>query len=145
MTFRTTLHIEAPVEEVFDLFADPEHFRLVSAPGVRFDEIQRTSEGLGTRYRWAARFGPLTLRGCNEFTDFVPGRRITDTSSNALEGTWTYVFEQEGAGTRLCAENQVRGLWHLPLLEQLLDRMTARSHGPVLEQVKAELEHGSST
>jgi ligand-binding SRPBCC domain-containing protein len=140
MTFRTTLHIEAPVEQVFHLFADPENYQMVATPGVRFEQVRRTSEGVGTHYFWSVRIAGLTLRGLNVFTEFVPNRRITDTSSNSLEGTWSYAFEADGSGTRLTVENQVGAFWRIPLLEQVLDRMTARTHGPALERIRAQLE-----
>lgn len=79
------------------------------------------------------------------FTDFVADRRISDTSSSSLEGTWTYTFQPEGAGTRLHAENRVRGIWRLPLLEQALDHLTARTHGTLFEKISAALESSDAT
>jgi uncharacterized protein YndB with AHSA1/START domain len=140
MTFQKTLHIDAPVEEVFALFADPANFRMATAAGVRFEDVRRTTEGFGTQYRWSSKVAGLTFKGFNVFTDFIPCRRITDTSSNSLEGTWTYTFEPEESGTRLHVENQVRGIWRLPVLEQVLDRTTARTHSPLFDKLKAELE-----
>lgn len=140
MTYRTTVHVDAPVGKVFAFFADPRNFARASAAGVTFGEVRRTSEGFGTSYEWSSRVAGLTVRGLNVFTDFVPGRRISDTSSNALEGTWTYTFEPEGGGTRLRAENRVRGVWRLPVLQQALDHVTARTHGPLFEKIEAALE-----
>jgi len=62
------------------------------------------------------------------FTEFVPNQRITDTSSSSLEGTWTYLFEPEGSGTKLTVENRGRSFWRIPPLERLLDWLAAKTH-----------------
>ena len=139
MTYQQSFHVDAPVAKVFDFFKDPENWARL-AEGVDFEDIVVTPQGLGTHYSWAGTVAGVTLKGFNVFTEFVPNRRITDKSSSSLEGTWTYSFEPEGSGTKLTLENQGRSVWCLPVLERLLDRMTAKTHEPRFARLKAILE-----
>jgi carbon monoxide dehydrogenase subunit G len=140
MTYEHSLHIEAPVATVFDFFRDPSNWAaLAAADGVEFIDVVVTREGVGTHYAWRARLLGLRLEGLNVFTDVVPDRLITDRSSSSLEGTWSYRFEPEGAGTRLTVENRVGATWLRPF-ERLLDRVAARTHEPRFAALKAMLE-----
>ncbi|HRY10038.1 MAG TPA: hypothetical protein P5544_08690 [Candidatus Nanopelagicales bacterium] len=95
----------------------------------------------GTHYTWTARIAGITLEGLDVFTEFVQDRRITDMSSSALEGTWTYGFEPDGSGTRLTIENRSRSFWRIRPLEQILDLLAAKTHEPRFERMKRILEN----
>jgi len=140
MTYRKTIHVAAPVDNVFRFFSDPNNWHDVAPGDIEFKDITLTREGVGTHYSWSAKILGFSMEGLNVFTEFIPDRRITDKSSSSMEGTWTYSFEPEGTGTRLTFENRGRSVWRLPLLEQLLDRMTARTHEPRFAKLKAMLE-----
>lgn len=140
MTYRESIHVEAPVETVFRFFRDPNNWRDVEPGEVEFKDVTLTQEGVGTHYSWSAKILGFPVEGLNVFTEFIPNQRITDRSSSSLEGTWTYSFEPEGSGTKLTLENQGRSVWRLPVLERLLDRMTAKTHEPRFARLKAILE-----
>lgn len=140
MTYHQSIHIGAPVTTVFDSFRDPGNWARQEPEGVQFRDVKLTQEGLGTHYSWAAKLAGVPFEGFNVFTEFIPNQRITDRSSSSLEGTWTYSFEPDGSGTKLTVENQVGSVWRLPLLESLLDRLTAKTHEPLFAMVKALLE-----
>jgi carbon monoxide dehydrogenase subunit G len=140
MTYRQSFHVEAPVTEVFAFFSDPSRWAELEPAGVRFGQVVLTPEGVGTHYSWSARVAGVPMQGFNVFTAFVPERRITDRSSSSLEGTWTYTFEPEGSGTRLTVENRVGACWRLPLLERVLDRVTASTHAPRFQRLTQMLE-----
>lgn len=140
MTYQRSIHIDAPVTGVFNFFRDPSNWARQQPAGVQFTDIRLTPEGVGTHYSWKAKVAGVPVVGLNLFTEFVPDQRITDRSSNPLEGTWTYSFEHDGSGTRLSVENKVGNLRHLPPLERLLGRMTAKTHDPLFARVKAMLE-----
>lgn len=111
------------------------------APGeIEFKDVRLTPEGVGTHYSWSTKILGFPVEGLNLFTEFIPDQRITDKSSSSLEGTWTYLFEPEGSGTKLTFENQGRSVWRLPVLERLLDRMTAKTHEPRFAKLKVILE-----
>ena len=140
MAYRHSIHVEAPVEKVFGFFRDPGNWGSIQPEGVEFKDVRLTREGLGTHYRWAAKMAGFSLEGFDVFTEFIPNQRITDRSSSSLEGTWTYVFEPDGTGTKLTVENRVRSFWRIPPLEWLLDWVTAKTHDARLAKVKETLE-----
>lgn len=140
MTYRQSFHVAAPVAEVFGFFSDPSRWAELEPEGVRFRDVVLTAEGVGTHYSWTARIAGVPMQGFNVFTEFVPERSITDRSSSSLEGTWTYSFEPDGSGTQLTVENRLGARWRLPLLERVLDRVTASTHAPRFERLKRMLE-----
>jgi hypothetical protein len=139
VTATLSVHIEAPVESVFDFFRDPGNWRDAGL-GVVFRNVHVNGEGVGTFYTWTARVAGVPVEGFNVFTEFLPNRRITDRSSLSFEGTWTYDFAPEGTGTRVTLRNRSGGLWRLPLLERVMDALAVSGHRPVLATLKARLE-----
>ena len=109
MTYRHSFHVEAPAATVFDFFSDPGRWASLEPEGVQFSDVRLTEEGVGTHYVWSARVAGLPIEGFNVLTGYVPDRLITDRSSSGLEGTWTYVFEPEGSGTRVTVANRWAG------------------------------------
>lgn len=141
MAYKQSIHVEAPVEKVFDFFKDPRNWRLLEPKGVEFKDIRCTQEGAGTHYRWAAKVAGFSYEGFDVFTEFIPNQRITDVSSSSLEGTWTYLFAPEGSGgTKLTVENRVRSFWRIPPLAKLMDWVTAKTHDARIARVKELLE-----
>lgn len=140
MAYRQSIHVEAPVEKVFDFFKDPVNWRSIEPKGVEFKDVRRTQEGVGTHYSWAAKVAGFSIQGFDVFTEFIPNQRITDRSSNSLEGTWTYLFARDGSGTKLTIENRVRSFWRIPPLARLMDWVAAKTHESRLIRVKEILE-----
>lgn len=140
MTYHQSIHIDASVTKVFDFFRNPDNWAQQEPKGVHFKDVRLTREGLGTHYSWTAKIAGVSIEGFNVFTEFIPNQRITDRSSSPLEGTWTYSFEPDGSGTRLTVENRAHSFWRLPPLRRLLDRMTAKTHEPLLARLKTLLE-----
>ncbi len=141
MSYTQTIHLDAPVEQVFELFRNPGNWQQFAGTGVVYKNVLLTREGVGTSYEWAARVAGVSVSGFNVFTEFVPGKRITDRSSRAFEGTWTYTFEADGPGTRLTWQNQPASFWRIPPLGKLLDWATARTHEPVMARLQEMMAH----
>lgn len=136
---KRTIHIEAPVEKVFDFFKDPRYMQEFSTP-FAVKDVKLTKEGVGTYYSWASKTPGLRMEGFDVYTEFVPNRRITDRSSSALPGDWTFSFEPEGAGMQLTAESRHRSFWRLPLLRGLMERAQGMIAKRFLSAVKKKME-----
>lgn len=139
MAFVRSVHIDAPVAKVFNFFRDPRNWQEFAVPGLQYKNVIITRDGVGTTYEWVAKVAGVPIAGFNVFTEFVPDERITDRSSRAFEGTWTYTFEPEGSGTRLTYENCPASFWRIAPLRSLLDRATAKTHEPVMARMQGRL------
>ena len=136
---RSTCHIEAPVDRVFDHFVHPT--RLAGLfPAMQIRELKETDGGVGTYASYRTRFAGIPFDTFSVYTDVVPNRHITEKSSSAIVGTWEYDFEPEGSGTKLTMEHHSRSVWGLPPLSNLGDVISARLNERFMERVKDRLE-----
>lgn len=139
MSFERTIHLDAPVESVFELFRNPANWQQFAGKEIVYKNVNVTPEGVGTTYEWVAKVAGVSISGFNEFTEFVPDRRITDRCSRAFEGTWTYTFEPDGSGTKLTYENEPASFWRVRPVRWLIDWATARTHEPVMAELQARM------
>lgn len=140
MPVKESIYIDAPVGAVFDFWKDPQSLQVLMPGNGTFTELKRTQEGVGTYYSWTMKLFGIPVKGFDVFTEFIPNQRITDRSSFALAGTWTYTVEPEGSGTRCTIERQPESVWALRLFDPLFDRYRAGSTKKMLGRLKAELE-----
>ena len=102
MAAKLSYYIDAPVESVFNFFKDPSNqvdYRPFSDMEVH--DAKMTKEGVGTHYSWSVKMAGIPVQGFEVITDFVPNKRLTEKSSNAMVCTWDYIFEPEGSGTKV--------------------------------------------
>ena len=137
---KRTIHIEAPVEKVFDRVKDPRY--VPEGVTMHFDvtDAKLTDGGVGTYYRWVSRTPVLRMEGFDVYTEFIPNQRITDRSSSSMAGDITISFEPEGSGTRVTMESRSRSFWRIPPLRQLTDLVKGMTAGQYLPAMKAEME-----
>lgn len=103
-----SIFIQAPVEKVFEFWADPANLTRLSRDLPYFDEViedvQRTPDGVGTTYRTVIRVrGVRVATVTDRYVAFDPNRRIVDQPSG-LNPTITITFTREGSGTRVRME-----------------------------------------
>jgi carbon monoxide dehydrogenase subunit G len=140
MTGRTcSIHINAPVQTVFDVVKDPASFTEFM-PGVQFMPDVITPDGVGTTYRFQTRVAGLPIQGSGRFTQVEANLHIRDETSIPIEGSVDYWFEGEDGGTRVTIEHHPGRLWGVPVLGRLLADSYARDDLQVLALLKAKLE-----
>ena len=144
MSASQSIHIEAPVAEVFDWFRNPRNWVTLNPAAARREEITEahvTPEGLGTFHVWALKPLPgVRIEVFGVFTEFVPNQRIVDRWSMAMEGTETYLFDVEGSGTRLTLQRRRRSFWRLRFFDALVDRFEGPENEQVLVRLKKLME-----
>jgi uncharacterized protein YndB with AHSA1/START domain len=121
-----SMHIDAPVERVFDYVQDPHHFFEAFPEKDRahmaIAEVNLTPDGIGSTFRIMSR---MLLLFHMEFTmtreEFVPNERIVDAVSAG--GVWTYTFEPDESGTTLSIGFGWTEKWP-EAAAQLMDRMS---------------------
>ncbi|HET9080353.1 MAG TPA: SRPBCC family protein [Trebonia sp.] len=137
---KRSIHIEAPVEKVFDFFKDPRNMGEITVSPLAVKDVKLTDEGVGTYYSWASKTPVLRFEGFDVYTEFIPNQRITDRSSWGLPGDWTFSFEPEGSGMHLTAEIQHRSFWRTPPLRELVELVQDPIARRFLSAVKAKVE-----
>lgn len=140
-----SVHIEAPVERVFEYLQDPHHFFDALDEEWRrhmaIADVSITPEGVGSTFRL---MGRMFLLFHMEWTltreEFVPNERIVDRASTG--GVWTCTFEPaDPSGTTLSMSFG----WSspIPLVAGAVDRLSwdgDRDLDVMLANVKRAIE-----
>jgi uncharacterized protein YndB with AHSA1/START domain len=134
-----SIHIDAPVGEVFAYVRDPSHFNLLM-PDVTFSDVALTPDGVGTSYRFETRVAGLPIRGRGEYPEFTPDRHIHDDTSVASEGSFDWTFEAEGDGVRVTITHLPGRYWGLPIIGRLLAHNYEQMDQQILVRLKSMLE-----
>lgn len=137
---KRSIHIEAPVEKVFDFFKDPRNMQKAAAMPFAFKDVKQTENGVGTYYSWVTKTPGLRIEGFDVYTEVIPNQRITDKCSSSLLGDWTFLFEPEGTGMQLTLEGHHRSLWRMPPFKELVEWVQGTAIERTLSTVKAEME-----
>jgi uncharacterized protein YndB with AHSA1/START domain len=121
-THRRSVHIDAPVERVFDYAKDPHHFYEAFPEddgSTNLTDVTLTPEGVVSSYTWKGKMFVFHIEGVMTREDCVPNERIVDHSSTGP--VWTYTFEPHPTGTMmpLACEFSTR----VPLADKVIDRV----------------------
>ncbi len=136
---KRSIHIEAPVEKVFDLLKDPRYVPEGMTMDFAVPDVKLTDKGVGTYYSWVTKT-PVRMEGFDVYAEFVPNQRIIDRCSWPLIGDMTISFEPEGSGMKLTMESYARSFWRFPPLRQLTDLFKSMSNKRLLSAIKADIE-----
>ncbi len=136
---KRSIHIEAPVEKVFDFVKDPRNVpEGATVPEVK--DVKLTDEGVGTYYSWVLRVAGLPIEGFDVYTEFIPNQRITDRSSFSMTRDFIFSFEPEGSGMKLTAETGHGSFWRFPPFRQLVDLGQSLINDRFLSALKVQME-----
>lgn len=120
---KRSIHIEAPVEKVFDHIKDPHNqfdsYYTNDKPGVAEVDMAPDS-GEGSTWKWMS--GVLLfihLHGTMTREAFVPNERIVDRSSTGI--VWTYTVKPDQTGTILSLEAEFST--PAPFLDRIGDKV----------------------
>ncbi len=144
MSAKQSIYIDAPVEKVFDFCADPRKSWSTGPErfaGSELVDVRMSDKGVGSYYSWSMKIAGLRMEGFDVYTEYVPNERITDRCSMSFAGTWTYIFEPEGSGTRLTMQRHPASVWRLAPVDWLVDRLlVAAMTKETLGKAKTALE-----
>ena len=120
-----SIHVEAPVETVFDYVKDPAHF-YDAMPGrmrSKLKAVNMTPEGVGTTYEWLqGHLAGFELVGVITRQESVDNERIVDSSSTGP--VWTWTFEPDGDGTSLTLAFEYST--KIPYMDKVVDAIAWR-------------------
>lgn len=120
-THKRSVHIDAPVETVFDYVEDPHHFydAFPGDDGTTLTDVTLTPEGVVSTYKWKGKMFVFHIEGVMTREDYIPNERIVDHSSTGP--VWTFTFEPDPIGTKLSLAFE----WSskVPLADKVIDRV----------------------
>jgi hypothetical protein len=138
------VHIDAPVEKVFDYVQDPHHFFEAFDEEWRrhmaLAEVTLTPEGVGSTVRMMGRmFFLFHMEWVLTREEYVSNERIVDRANTG--GVFTYTFEPDETGTTL----SLGFGWSskVPLVAEVVDRVSwngDRDLDLVLANIKKAIE-----
>ncbi|GGH90352.1 SRPBCC family protein [Arthrobacter liuii] len=136
LTWSDSVHIAAPVEEVFDLVKDPQVWL---GPDVQIADLKTTPEGVGTTFQAAWKVLGIPLKTTHEYTEFVPNGHFT--SKAALGPVFKVEVTPQDGGTRLSMRSDTvpRNMAEAAV-DALVIKMTERSQAEMLAGIKARAE-----
>ena len=117
-----SIHIDAPVEKVFDYVKDPKNqWDAYEQQGkVTLAEKEITADaGEGSTWSWHSHMLFIPIHGTMTRQVYVPNERIADHSTTGV--TWTYTFEPDESGTTLTMEVEVSS--PVPFLDKIEDQL----------------------
>lgn len=129
-THKRAVHIDAPVERVFDYVKVPEHFYAAMFEGegnepsdaaAHLTKVSLTPDGgVGSTYEWVGRAFFITIHGVVTRQEYMPNERIVDHSSTGV--TWTYTTAPDETGTTLSLACEVFS--KVPLVDKVEDALS---------------------
>ena len=126
------VHVDAPVERVFDHIKDPANFVAADPAPVELSQLSITPEGVGSTWPTSWRAFGRKFQGSWTRTEYVLNERIVDEVSTGA--TWAFTTTPDPAGTTLglafafttkwtLMNTVIR--WALVTQDRQLDRMLA--------------------
>jgi coenzyme Q-binding protein COQ10 len=119
---KLTEHIEAPIEDVFELFIDAKRWPEWMAGGIEVKEITGPPDQVGTRIRDVSNFMGRQMESWTEVVEVERPHLYRMTTEGAgLKGTGTFRLTPAGQGTDVDVENE----YELPagFLGEIADRL----------------------
>jgi uncharacterized membrane protein len=124
------IEINAPVDQVFNYVADPNHSPEWIPGMVEVSNIKGT--GKDVTYDWVYKMVGIKFKGTSKRTRFQKNEGFDLQSSGAIKSNWKYSFEDKGSKTRLSVAIE----YEVPskVGAKIAAKMLQRQHQHELEQ-----------
>ncbi len=135
------VHIEAPVEKVFDLLYDPNNLPEIWPSLIEVHKVKESNIG-GYDYDWICKMADLQIEGKTQMMECLTNRRIATKGTKGLQSMMAWDLHDDGEATHLVFEMQ----YEIPrsLLkrrsEQALFQENERDIEAMLENLKRKAE-----
>lgn len=139
---KRSVHIDAPVDKVFDHVKDPVNF-YEAFPDIstsNLTDVTMTPDAVGSTYTFDGKMFVFHVHGVVTREEYVPNQRIVDRSSTGP--VWTFTFEPDATGTTLYLAFELST--KVPLLDKFVDH-TAWHGDRDLDAYLANVKHDVET
>ena len=134
-----TIEIDAPVEQVFGYFSDPEHLPEIWPSMLEVSNVER---GEGGGFDWVYKMAGIRFRGHSQNLEWKQNERIVNRSAEGIPSTFTYTFEGRDGGTSFTTEVE----YEIPhkvlgkLAEPVVRRLNEHEADAFVHNLKARVE-----
>jgi uncharacterized membrane protein len=130
--------IDAPIEEVFAYYSEPENVPEVWPSLLEVRDVERTPEGWAKTFRWVYKMAGMRLDGSSETTKYEANRRTLVVSKGGIESSIETIYEDQGGKTLVSEHTQYRV--PIPLLGKVAGRFLEKSNENEVETIHANLK-----
>jgi carbon monoxide dehydrogenase subunit G len=136
-----TILIQAQPNRVFAFMAEPHNLVVIWPSLLEIRNLELLPNG-GYCYDWVYKMAGLRFEGRSRCTEFVKDRRIASRNEGNIPSTFVWMYEPEGAGTRVTmkAEYAIPGAALARLVEPIIDKMNQHEADTMLANLRARLE-----
>lgn len=128
-----SVHIDAPVNEVFEHVRDPRNVVTADPEPVELSDVELTPEGVGSSWRTSWHVLGLPVHASWTRRVLVPGAQIVDHASTGV--TWEYTTTSDEDGTRLDLGYEIAT--RSPVTNRILDRAFGNQEGQLDAMLRA--------
>lgn len=141
-SFSRTTEIDAPLERVFEYYANIENQVEIWPSLVDVRNVQRDASGHPTHFEWSYKMAGFKLDGTGEYTEFEPNRSFANVTKGGINSFIRATFEERGGKTLL--HEAVEFEIPIPLVgrfaEQFLKRINENELAVIHANLKARME-----
>ena len=120
---KRTVHIDAPVDKVFDFAADPENLPEIWPSMIKVENVER-SETKGYEYDWVYKMAGMQFHGHSHTTKFVPNDLVVAENEEGIPSKFIWDYHPENDGTEI--ELDVEYTVPVPLLGKIAEKVIRR-------------------
>ena len=136
-----TMHINRPLEQVFNFLADTKNLRSWQSNLVENEQLTEGPLRVGSRFREVRRTGPRNSEIQAEMTAFEPNKRFATKTLTKPQVTVSYTFDNENGGTRITYKFIMITSGFMRLIEPLIAGPMKKDSDSDFEKLKHMLEH----
>lgn len=142
-----TIEIDAPVERVFELMANPNNLPEVWPSMVEVSNVRCEPDGSHS-FDWVYKMAGMRFEGHADSTEAEKNRRVVSRNTSGIPGTFYYTYESLSGGR---SKLSIEVGYELPqralskLAEPVLRRINEHEAEVLLKNVKARTEMGADT
>ena len=135
------IHIDAPVDEVFDFVTAPENMPEVWPSMIKTENIEPSATG-GQDFDWEYKMAGMPFHGHSETLEFVPNKHVVIENKEGIPSKFIWDYSPDNGGTRLDLE----AAYEIPvpilgkLAEKVVRRINENEADAMLANIKAAVE-----
>ena len=144
---RNMITVDAPLQTVWDVLADPPSYEIWVVGNKSIRGYDKSWPAPGSEFHHKVGFGPLATKDKTVAIEADPPRRLVMLvrALPVIRATVSFTLEPEGSGTRVTMEERPRGTPWEQLWNPVLDRLTGLRNAETLRRLKrlAEVRAGA--